>query len=65
VGVKLFRTPEMLMRPMFGMGRGRRLPTERLQKGFKNLEKLYGTYGYIDAVPSPTSIPTRLKAGWI
>ena len=57
VGVKLFRTPEMLMRPMFGMAAGDVFSTERLQKGFKNLEKLYGTYGYIDAVPEPDFDP--------
>jgi outer membrane protein insertion porin family len=57
VGVKLFRTPETLMRPLFGMSAGDVFSTEKLQKGFKNLEKLYGTYGYIDAVPEPDFDP--------
>lgn len=57
VGVKLFRTPETLMRPLFGMAAGDVFSTERLQKGFKNLEKLYGSFGYIDAVPEPDFDP--------
>jgi len=52
-GVKLFRTPETLMRPIFGMAEGDVFSTEKLQKGFKNLQKLYGEFGYIDAVPEP------------
>src|SRR5271157_2783331 len=57
VGVKLFRTPETLMRPLFGMAAGDVFSTEKLQKGFKNLEKLYGSFGYIDAVPEPDFDP--------
>ena len=57
VGVKLFRTPETLMRPLFGMSAGDVFSTEKLQKGFKNLEKLYGSFGYIDAVPEPDFDP--------
>lgn len=52
-GVKLFRTPETLMRPLFGMAEGDVFSTEKLSKGFKNLQKLYGEFGYIDAVPEP------------
>ena len=52
-GVKLFRTPETLMRPIFGMAEGDVFSTEKLSKGFKNLQKLYGEFGYIDAVPEP------------
>ncbi len=58
VGVKLFRTPETLMRPIFGMGQGDIFSTEKLQKGFKNFQKLYGEFGYIDAVPEPDFNPT-------
>ena len=57
VGVKLFRTPETLMRPLFGMGSGDIFSTERLSKGFKSLQKLYGEFGYIDAVPEPDFDP--------
>ncbi len=57
VGVKLFRTPEALMRPIFGMGPGDVFSTEKLQKGFKNFQKWYGEFGYIDAVPEPDFNP--------
>ena len=57
VGVKLFRTPETLMRPIFGMAEGDVFSTEKLQKGFKQLQKLYGEFGYIDAVPEPDFNP--------
>jgi outer membrane protein insertion porin family len=57
VGVKLFRTPDALMKPLFGMGVGDVFSTEKLQKGFKNLQKLYGEFGYIDAVPEPDFNP--------
>lgn len=57
VGVKLFRTPETLMRPIFGMGPGDIFSTEKLQKGFKNFQKFYGEFGYIDAVPDPDFNP--------
>ncbi len=57
VGVKLFRTPETLMRPIFGMAEGDIFSTEKLQKGFKNLQKLYGEFGFIDAVPEPDFDP--------
>jgi len=57
VGVKLFKTPEVLMRPIFGMGEGDIFSTEKLSKGFKNFQKFYGQYGYIDAVPEPDFDP--------
>jgi outer membrane protein insertion porin family len=57
VGVKLFRTPEVLMRPLFGMGQGDVFSTEKLSKGFKNLQKYYGEFGFIDAVPEPEFNP--------
>ena len=56
-GVKLFRTPETLMRPIFGMAENDIFSTEKLQKGFKNFQKLYGEFGYIDAVPEPQFDP--------
>lgn len=56
VGVKLFRTPEVLTRPMFGMAPGNPgdvFSTEKLRKGIENLRKYYGMFGYIDFVPEP------------
>jgi outer membrane protein insertion porin family len=53
VGVKLFRTPETLMRPLFSMGEGDPFSTAKLRKGLENLRKLYGEFGYIDFVPEP------------
>ena len=41
VGVKLFRTPETLMRPVFQMGQGDVFSTAKLRKGFEELRKLY------------------------
>jgi outer membrane protein insertion porin family len=54
VGVKLFRTPETLMKPLFQMGQGDIFSTERLRKGLENMRKLYGEFGYIDFVPEPS-----------
>jgi outer membrane protein insertion porin family len=53
-GVKLFRTPDTLMKPLFGMSEGDVFSTAKLRKGFENLRKLYGEFGYIDAVTEPT-----------
>src|SRR5947209_15374587 len=53
VGVKLFRTPEVLMKPLFGMGVGDVFSTDKLRKGIENMRKLYGKFGYIDFVPEP------------
>jgi outer membrane protein insertion porin family len=53
VGVKLFRTPDTLMRPLFQMGEGDVFSTEKLRKGLENMRKLYGQFGYIDFVPEP------------
>jgi len=53
VGVKLFRTPETLMRPIFGMQQGEVFSTAKLRKGFEELRKLYGGFGYIDFVSEP------------
>lgn len=63
VGVKLFRTPETLLRPIFGMQQGDVFSTEKLRKGFEQLRKLYGQFGYIDFVaePDPEPIPNTDK----
>ncbi len=53
-GVKLFRTPETLMRPLFGMAEGDVFSTGKLRKGLENMRKLYGEFGYIDFVPEPS-----------
>ncbi len=57
VGVKLFRTPETLMRPLFQMGEGDVFSTAKLRKGLEELRKLYGQFGYIDMVPEPDFNP--------
>jgi outer membrane protein insertion porin family len=54
VGVKLFHTPDALMRPVFGMSEGDPFSTAKLRKGLDNLRKLYGEFGYIDFVPDPS-----------
>src|ERR1039458_9340897 len=54
VGVKLFRTPEVLMKPLFGMTTGDVFSTEKLRKGIENMRKFYGKFGYIDFVPEPS-----------
>jgi outer membrane protein insertion porin family len=53
VGVKLFRTPETLMMPLFQMNEGDIFSTAKLRKGLENMRKLYGEFGYIDFVPEP------------
>jgi len=53
IGMKLFRTPDLIERSVFGMAPGTVFSTEKLQKGLDNLRKLYGNFGYIDFVPSP------------
>ncbi len=53
VGVKLFRTPEVLSRQLFKMDNGDVFSTAKLRDGIKNLTKLYGDFGYIDFVPEP------------
>jgi outer membrane protein insertion porin family len=57
VGVKLFRTPETLMRPVFQMQQGDVFSTAKLRKGFEELRKLYGQFGYIDFVSEPNIEP--------
>jgi outer membrane protein insertion porin family len=53
VGMKLFRTPDLISRQVFKMGNGDVFSTEKLQKGLEDLKKLYGNFGYIDFVGSP------------
>ena len=56
-GIKLFRTPEVLMKPLFGMTTGDVFSTDKLRKGIENMRKLYGKFGYIDFVPEPSFEP--------
>jgi outer membrane protein insertion porin family len=52
-GVKLFRTPQTLMRPLFQMDQGAVFSTKKLRDGMENMRKLYGEFGYIDMVAEP------------
>jgi outer membrane protein insertion porin family len=56
-GMKLFRTPDLIAKQIFGMQPGDVFSTEKLQKGIENLRKLYGDFGYIDFVPEPDPEP--------
>ena len=56
-GVKLFKTPETLMKPLFQMQEGDVFTTAKLRKGLENMRKLYGEFGYIDMVPEPDIQP--------
>jgi outer membrane protein insertion porin family len=56
-GVKLFKTPDALMTPLFGMREGDIFGTQKLQKGLESLRKLYGEFGFIDMVPEPSFEP--------
>jgi outer membrane protein insertion porin family len=57
VGVKLFKTPDALMTPLFQMSEGDVFSTGKLRKGMENLRKLYGEFGFIDMVPEPEPQP--------
>ncbi len=61
VGMKLFRTPDLIERQVFRMTPGDVFSTEKLQKGLDDLKKLYGNFGYIDFVPSPDPEPVPGK----
>jgi outer membrane protein insertion porin family len=52
--VKLFRTPEAVLRPVFQMEEGAIFDVSKLRKGMENLKKLYGEFGYIDFVAEPS-----------
>ncbi len=56
-GVKLFRTPQTLMHPLFAMNEGDVFSTAKLRKGVENMRKLYGEFGYIDFVVEPDPVP--------
>jgi outer membrane protein insertion porin family len=56
-GVKLFKTPEVLMAPLFGMREGDVFSTAKIEKGLKSLQKLYGEFGYINMVAEPDPNP--------
>ena len=56
-GVKLFKTPDALMGPLFGMKEGDVFSTGKIEKGLKSLQKLYGEFGYINMVAEPDIIP--------
>jgi outer membrane protein insertion porin family len=57
VGMKLFRTPDLIAKQVFQMSPGDTFSTQKLQKGIENLRKLYGDFGYIDFVPEPDPEP--------
>jgi outer membrane protein insertion porin family len=57
VGVKLFKTPDVLMKPVFQMGSGDVFSTSKLRKGIDSLRNLYGEFGYIDFVAEPSFDP--------
>ena len=59
VGMKLFRTPDLIIRQVFRMNTGAPFSTEKLQKGLDDLRKLYGNFGYIDFVGSPDPEPVN------
>ncbi|MBI3667875.1 MAG: outer membrane protein assembly factor BamA, partial [Acidobacteria bacterium] len=52
--VKLFRTPEAVLRPQFQMQEGAIFDVSKLRKGMENMKKLYGEFGYIDFVSEPS-----------
>jgi outer membrane protein insertion porin family len=56
VGVKAFRTPETLFASTFGKP-GDVFSTAKLRKGFEDLRKLYGNFGYINFVAEPDIEP--------
>ena len=45
------------MRPVFQMSSGDVFSTAKLRKGFEELRKLYGNFGYIDFVAEPNIEP--------
>ena len=52
IGVKQFRTPETLFAATFGKP-GDVFSTAKLRKGFEDVRKLYGNFGYINFVAEP------------
>ena len=51
--VKLFRTPDAVLGPVFQMPENAIFNVESLRKGLENMKKLYGEFGYIDFVGEP------------
>ena len=51
--VKLFRTPDAILGPVFQMPENAIFNVESLRKGLENMKKLYGEFGYIDFVGEP------------
>ncbi len=60
-GVKFFRQPDALMRPMFQMKDGDIFNVSKVRKGLENLRKLYGEFGFINMVSSPDTDLDRDK----
>ena len=52
--VKLFRTPDAILGPVFQMNEGDIFNVKKLRDGLENLKKLYGEFGYIDFVAEPS-----------
>lgn len=51
--VKFFRVPNETLRPVFQMQEGGIFDVSKLRKGMENLKKIYGEFGFIDAVAEP------------
>ena len=60
-GVKFFRQPNTLMRPLFQMEEGDIVDVSKIRKGLENLRKLYGEFGFINMVPTPDMDVERAK----
>jgi outer membrane protein insertion porin family len=56
VGVKAFRTPEVLFANAFGRP-GEIFSTAKLRKGLEDVRKLYGNFGYINFLADPDIEP--------
>lgn len=56
IGMKLFRTPDVPQK-VFGMQKGDIFSTAKLRKGMTDMQKVYGTFGYIDFVAQPEFEP--------
>jgi outer membrane protein insertion porin family len=58
-GMKLFRAPDAIVSGVFGMREGDTFSIAKLRKGYEEMGKLYGRFGYIDAVtePYPEDVP--------
>jgi outer membrane protein insertion porin family len=52
-GVKFFRQPDALFKPMFGLKEGDTINITKIRKGFENLKKTYGDFGFINMVADP------------